>query len=391
MNPKKPLIFLTALTLFGSAETALAQSAKRNEAVGVIKLPENKKPVEKEIDYAAINLGRFKIAADEISLITFLEKGLPSYDNLPREPVEKSQLIIDAMAKLAELKSEKAVQLLIKIASFDKSVGAFNIVEHDVRNTSPQSQDTFRRQAYRLVQFNAVIALGIIGNPEAVPTVRRILMAETTPASALQYALVLGQLGSAEGLPVLVQVIQQQNRKESAAAAKAFYIITGKDFGYTENTPIRGRREKAALYSQWLNQVSGTLAIDKNKVNERMSEPAKILRYEPRTLRDYLNVASYYFDFNNKANSVEVREKLRQAGTSLNKEYMSIASDPNEDLNIRIEAMNWYFEANRSDPLNFLKNLRKDENPEIRDKAQTVMDQIAEEKAGANTQLTIRQ
>src|SRR5690606_27432500 len=122
----------------------------------------------------------------------------------------------------------------------------------------------------------------------------------------------------------------------------------------------------------------------------RMSEPAKILQYEPRTLRDYLNVASYYFDFNNKANSVEVREKLRQAGTSLNSDYMKIASDPNEDLNIRIEAMNWYFEANRSDPLNFRKNLRKDENPEIRDKAQTVLDQIAEEKAGS-TQLTIRQ
>jgi hypothetical protein len=47
-----------------------------------------------------------------------------------------------------------------------------------------------------------------------------------------------------------------------------------------------------------------------------------------------------------------------------------------EDIDVRIEALNWFYEANRADSRAFLKKLRKDENPEIVDKANALLDAI---------------
>ncbi len=89
-----------------------------------------------------------------------------------------------------------------------------------------------------------------------------------------------------------------------------------------------------------------------------------------------LKVAARYFDFHNRIKSVEVRATLKQQGMALNPEYERIAQDPMEDLDVRMEAMNWYYEANREKSAALFNRLRKDENPEIVDKAHALIDQI---------------
>lgn len=345
-----------------------------------IDLPKNMKPIITTPDRAVEDLQAHGIGVAEDQLIEFLKSGLPRTTNLPGRPEEKSQLVIDAMARLAREKSSAAVPVLMQIARFDTSVGAFKVVEYDVAQTSPQTKDDFRVRAYRLVQYNAVTALGVIGDKRSAELVHSILQQEKTAAGQIQYAICLASLGNAAGIDYLIPLISQQNRRESAAAAKAFYFITGQDFGYTVNTPVRLRKTLPARYAQWWAQNRASFRPDAAAIDRRRSEPPSATVYTARSSRDLLKLAANYFDLNNTLGSAAARQQIADAGKTLNKEFEKIAMDPMEDLDVRMEAMNWYFAANRSDPLEILKKLRRDENPEVADKAHTLLEQIAEEQ-----------
>lgn len=345
-----------------------------------IDLPKHMKPIITTPDRAVEDLTAHGIGVAEDQLIDFLKKGLPRTSNLPERPEEKSQLVIDAMAKLAREKSSAAVPVLMQIARFDTNIGAFNVVEYDVAKTSPQTRDDFRVRAYRLVQYNAVTALGVIGDKRSAELVQSILQQEKTAAGQIQYAICLASLGNAAGIDYLLPIINQQNRRESAAAAKAFYYITGQDFGYTVHSPIRLRKTLPGRYAQWWAQNRATFRPDPAAIDRRRSEPPSATVYTARSSRDLLKLAANYFDLNNTLGSAAARQQIADAGKTLNKEFEKIATDPMEDLDVRMEAMNWYFAANRSDPLDILKKLRRDENPEVADKANTLLEQIAEEQ-----------
>lgn len=371
------LACLPVISVAQSAEEAAARMAAR----APVDLPKDMKPIYNTPDRADEDLKAHGIGTAEDELIRFLKEGLPRTTNLPKRPPEKSQLLIDAMVKLSRLKSEAAVPVLMQIARFDTSIGAFRVVEYDVNQTTPQAREDFRVRAYRLIQYNAITALGMIGDPRARELIRSIMQQETAPGAQIQYAICLATLGDPSGIDGLIQLINLQNRRESAAAAKAFYFITGENLGYTENTPVRMRKSLPGRYAQWWAQHRSTFRPDPAAIDKRREEPMQLTVYTARSTRDLLKLAAIYFDFNNTLGSAAAREKIHQAGKSLNSEFKRIATDPMEDLDVRMEAMNWYFEANRSDPLDILKDLRKDENPEIADKANTLLQQIAEESA----------
>lgn len=366
----------------------LAVNAVSAQEMGPVKpadLPKDMKAISTEPDRVEEDFKAHGLSLSEDGLVDLLENGFPLKDKMPERPMEKSQLVIDAMTRLTKMKSQKTIPVLIKIARFDRSVGCFKIVEYDVRNSSAQSRDDFRIRAYRLLQFNAVNALGLLQAKSGIDTVRTVLQQEKSAGAQIQYAITLGCMGDSSGVDYLISLIGQKNRKESAAAAIAFYYITGKDFGYTRNSPVRARNALAPQYAQWWNQYRGSFKPDADQVLERRLNPPSDLPKAPRSTRDLLKLAANYFDFNNTYGSSDAREKLRSSGSSLNSEYKRIASDPVEDIDVRMEALNWYFEANRrsakADPLNILNDLRKDENPEVVDKANTLLQQIAEDKA----------
>jgi len=350
-----------------------------------VDLPKDMKPVYGSADRVTEDLSAHGIGLSEDELIAFLSDGLPKMTGMPERPVEKSQLIIDAMAQLAKIRSQKAVRVISRIARFDRTIGAFKLIEFDVSKTSQQAREEFRIRAYRLIQYNAINALGLIGDAGSAELIRAVLLQEKAPGAQIQYALCLASLGDASGVDNLVSLINLQNRRESAAAAKAFYYITGQDFGYTEDSPIRARKALPARYNEWWNQYRSSFLPDPEIVRERRLNSNQNKTYAPRSTRDLLKLASNYFDFNNTTGSADARKTIKAAGASFNDEFQRIALDPMEDLDVRAEALNWYFEANRSDPLDILKKLRRDENPEIVDKANTLLEQIAEEQALKNT------
>ena len=319
------------------------------------------------------------VSLDAQGLIAFLQQGVPDAVRLPEEPQEKCQLVIDAMAKLAQAKATEAGPVLQRIASVDLPAGVKQMLDVDLRNTAPDGREDFKNRALLLLQYNAVNALSLIGDRSSLPLLRNIFKTETNPAARVQYAICLASLGDASGVDALVEIIQRLNRRESAAAARAFMIITGQDFGYTEHTPVKARRSRAGMYNQWWSSNRRDFRPDVAAVNQRRVEPVSGTVYQPRSTRDLLKLAANYFDFNNATKSVEARQALKDGGTSMNGELERIAQDTNEDLDVRMEAMNWYFEANRSDSKSLMKRLKRDENPEIVDKANTLLDQIEDE------------
>lgn len=313
-------------------------------------------------------------------LIAFLERGLPKdrLSRMPEEPAEKCQLAIDAMARLAQARAREAVPVLVSIAALQLPKGVQMLMEIDLERTSPQSRGQYQDTALRLLQFNAVNALGLIGAPEGLEVVRAVFVQETNAAARIQHALSLACLGDGSGLEFLVQQIEQQNRRESAAAARVFTMITGEDFGYSEYTALRARRPRARQYRDWLKKNSARFVPNRDEVMKRRLEPRNPVPYQPRNTRDLLKLAACYFDLHNALGSRDARVRLKQAGPALNPELERIALDPMEDLDVRMEAMNWYYENNRSGARALMQRLRRDENTEIEDKANALLEQIEE-------------
>ncbi|MEI7633007.1 MAG: hypothetical protein WCK47_01850 [bacterium] len=328
-----------------------------------------------------LSLAAHGVGLNPPELTKFLESGFPPGVNrskLPDKPADKSQLAVDAMAILGGDASRQALPILMRIASLDIPAGVASLVEMDVQKLPAEKRDEARNRALRILQFNAINALGLIGNPLALPAARAVFSAEESPSARIQYALTLACLGDPSGMDFLISVIQLQNRRESVAAAKVFYYITGQNFSYTESTPIKARKTRAKMCADWWKANRQTFQPAPQEITKRRLEPENPYPSNPQGIRDFLKVASNYFDFNNTLHSREARDRLSRSGRSINNELQRVASDEMEDLDVRMEAMNWYYEANRADARAFLKKLKRDENPEIVDKANSLILQIEE-------------
>lgn len=346
----------------GSAQTAIAQKGKSDA------------------------LASHGIGPGKSDLIRLLEAGFPVGTNagaLPDAPAEKTQLAIDAMARLTQMGATEAADLMLRIASLDLPEGVNQLLSIDLSKTSPETREDFRSKALKLLQYNAINALSLLGDSRSVPLIRSAFSAESSIAARIQYALALACLGDPSGVDFLVEVISQENRRESPAAAKAFTIITNQDFGYTKNTPIRARKARAKLYRDWWKSNRSSFVCDAATVRLRKITPDTPVAFEPRSTRDLLKLSTFYFDFDNRMNTREARERLARAGQSINDDLQRIASDSMEDLDVRMEAMNWYYEVNREDAKSLLRKLRRDENPEIVEKADHLLDQMSSNNANA--------
>jgi len=339
--------------------------------------PSNDTQMLKATQGTALKLHGVGLTAPE--LIKFLESGFPPGTNrtkFPATPADKSQLAVDAMAILGAEGSKQAVPVLMKIATLDVPQGINSLVDMDVQRQPGEKRNEARNRALRILQFNAINALGLIGDPQALPVIRAAFNAEKSVGARIQYAFALACLGDASGVDFLVNVIQLQNRRESVAAAKVFRYITGQNFGYTESTPIRARKTRAKLYADWWKANRQTFQPVPKEITMRRIEPENEYPANPQSIRDFLKVASNYFDFSDTLHSREARDRLGRAGRSINSELERIASDEMEDLDVRMEAINWYFEANRGESRAFLKKLKRDDNPEIADKANSLLVQM---------------
>ena len=367
--------FLVLVVSIAISAGRLAAGPQGQGATGVKETkipPESMTPEEVELQ----NCG---IPPRPEEALKLLQRGLPetvSPEQLPERPVERTQLAVDAMAIIAKARYTPAVDTLIRIAQGDMPPGVEQLLALDVRATSPQSRDEFRLKAIQLLQYNAANALGLIGDKRALPVVESLFQTEQRIAPKIQYALTLACLGNTSGMDFLVEVIQLQNRRESAAAARVFTTITGEDFGYTDQSPAKKRKQLSRIYAEWWKNHRAEFRVDPKAVLARRLAGGPELPLKPRSTRDLLKLSAQYFDVENKQATIQAREQLAAAGPAINADLLAIINDEMEDLDVRMEAMNWYYEINRKNARDVLKRLRRDANPEIVDKAQMLLEKI---------------
>jgi hypothetical protein len=116
--------------------------------------------------------------------------------------------------------------------------------------------------------------------------------------------------------------------------------------------------------------------VDRDAVAKRRYEPTPMPSFQPRNTRDLIKLSAYYFDFKNQFRTYEARSQIANAGKRLNNDLLELMNDDSEDIDVRAEAMNWYYEFNKTDARKALRGLRKASDPEIADKANALLEQI---------------
>ncbi len=122
-------------------------------------------------------LAAHNITPSASGIISFLHSGwaaLPSKTTMPESPTEKTQLLILAMEELGKARERRAVEVLLKIAQGKLSDGVEELIQHDLARLPLERQAPQRQFMLTLLRYNAVNALGLIGDARALPVVQQV-------------------------------------------------------------------------------------------------------------------------------------------------------------------------------------------------------------------------
>lgn len=322
------------------------------------------------------------LAASPAALVRFLEDGFaPATDmaGLPAEPALKSQLLLDAIVECARLQVVDASPILGRLMRGTLSEGIRTVLEWDVSQQRPSERRAFRERVLRRLRINAIVALGLIGDPERVYELNVVFEREKEPAFKMPAALALATMGSPVGLPYLVREVRRANRTTSVEAAAALKLITGIDYGPDPDAPVMRRREAARQWKAWWKSEGQTFRPRRDRVLARRVAPK--VRPNPRvpaTPRDLVDCMAYPEDRRWTIDGYIAYGRLRSTGAAAFEGLEQIIADKNENLRIRRQAILLYSQMSTAgyggrsseqarQAYRVIRRCRWDHNPEIRE------------------------
>lgn len=266
---------------------------------------------------------------------------------IPELPKEKTQFGVDAIEILGAQRSTESVSALVEVVAGRLPLGLSQLMEMDIMVTVSDEREPFRSRVLRIYRYNAVVALGLIGDTRALSVALAAFQAEESPSAKIQFAQSLALLGSADGVDFLVQLINSDDKKLSYAGARMFFFITGQDFGLTLTNSNERRKSVVPKYSAWWKANRAAFKPDPTLIRARQNAPQAESRGLDDSLRGRLKMCSNYADFKQFEKIRGVRQALYANGSALNKDLEKIVHDPMEDVDVRMEALNAYYEINR--------------------------------------------
>jgi len=319
------------------------------------------------------------ISTAPADLVAFIENG-PSSPLDPQKLAENAvpftQLIIMAMQELAEIQYAPAVPVLIRTASGDFTKGQITFIDYDCRDLPPSSQVGKKKTYQQFLIFNAVNALGLIGDPSALPTLKDVFDSSSAEYMKINAALAMASLDYGGGVSYVIKNTADKNRALAAESCRALSAISGLELHYGPYTPIVRRERRIAKVKNWWEKNKNTFHPNGEEIRKRRL--SKVTPIPPRlsSMRELLMSAANYEDVDNKFMSMDAREKLASMGVNILPQLLPFCTDPEEDLNIRMEALRRYVQLGNAEGVNaVLKKAKKDKNPEIRELAKTLYDQ----------------
>jgi hypothetical protein len=304
-------------------------------------------------------------------ILEFVQKGSPATINIKainEQSIPATQIAISGIQELTRHRYQPAIPILIQTAKGDFTPGQKSLVDYDCESVSPSQRDEKRSQLSDFLRFNALNALGLLGNPEVLPILQEIFRNSSPSLFKINAALGMACLDNGEGIEYLVRQVESNSRYLGQEAAVALSFITGADFDFGPYTPISRRERTVKSIKKWWKENQQIFRPNGKEILERRLNIQTLPPSEIRSIRDIVRAAGNYGDLDNRMKSLDAREKLAGLGNSILPELKTMCLDVEDDLNIRMEALRRYARlADWNDAKEVLKKGKKDKNPEIRD------------------------
>lgn len=324
---------------------------------------------------------RHGISPEGPDLLRFLREGfresaLPN--GLPQAPPLKSTVINAAIVELGVTGQESAVPLLIEIADRKIPPGAERIINRDFEGIPISEVDRQVERMYQFLSLNAIVALGLIGDPAAEEVIIKRMTREDTPTFITRGAISLGQMGSKKGLSHLVSMAREVDSPQCVEAFRNIFILTGRNYGVTSNTSLARRRQMLKQLGDWYSDNIDSLTIHRTDVMRRLSNPPPEIPVELDSLRGLLRKSRDLGDFDGR---IAATRQLGRVARNSYDELRSITEDEMEELDIRRAAMQWLASADPRRARSIVRRQTRDENQTIAEAAEYLLKDIDRELA----------
>lgn len=309
----------------------------------------------------------------------FVEKGFPEdalLRGLPTMPPEKTQVMLFAIQELGTGRSIEAVGLFMEICRKNFPAGVRQVIRLDVEGIEATRIGQERERLERFVVFNAMVSLGWIGDPQAIPVIKEVLAREKESGFITQGALALGMLGDLSALPAVMALMKNGTPAEQAGAARAFYYLTGRFYSLGPTTSVARKKVIYKDLDTWYAKDGKSLEMSGAEIRRR-----RLGAYPPnpevpdlKTVRGLcMAAADILGDYNT---SFAAREELHRRGQAVLPDLERIARDPLEDLDIRREALRAHVRIAERKSKDLLNDLRRDENESIAELARELLTRL---------------
>jgi HEAT repeat protein len=313
------------------------------------------------------------INPDAVSILQYFEGGFSEQAllrGLPAEPREKTQVVIDALQVLGDLRANQAVDVLTQICEGQFPAGVRQAFRIDLQGVEGLLIQSRQSRLQDVVMYNTVVALGWIGDPKAAPAIKQLMESKEPTGFITQGALALGMMGDTSGLPKVIDLMETGNPGEQAGAARIFYYITGRYYDLGVETSVARHEAVIDDAKMWYAQMKENLEVSGAEVRRRRLDPYPPTSQEPdlTSIRGLCKTATRIVQ--DYRLSLAARQKLNDLGPESLPDLEEIARDPMADNDVRLEALRHYVRIAGKDSKKLLKDLDDDDNKPVAERAE---------------------
>ena len=319
----------------------------------------------------------------------FLENGFSPGKNLadpPEEPAVRSALVVSAMAVASLRRYGGALQALERLARDDLAPGLERIVDHDARAALSSVTDQRRAGIRDTLRFNAIHALGVMGDPRSAPFLKRAFDAERVLANKINLGLALAACGDGSALRFLIRTLDDDNSQAAAQAAEAVRLITGRHWALTDQSSHarkRGaRREADAWLSDNRNFVPNREAVRQRRLYA--PDPPR-LPLPPTSLLDWIVIGTKSPELSGEYTRLNAFQQVMSSDAMAMEPLSAIIVDEMEDIDIRLFAMRAYaaivrleknFASMKAPALDLLRQATRSDDDQVATMARSLRDSL---------------
>jgi len=314
------------------------------------------------------------ITIDE--LLYFLENGFSEQVRrvgMPRDPEVKSEVYNYAIQELGFIQATKAVPQLIAIMEGEISPGLSSILALDTESYPVNVIDNVRLRFHNFVRFNAMVALGYIGDPQASVPIRHFMSTQDAGSYLLEGSVALALLGDFDGIEIMMNRFDDPTNENVDEMFNKIYVITGRNYGITPVSSYVSKQEALEKLRTWYESTPD-IQVYRPDILRRRMQPPVVEQLPVSTLRGALRATKSFSDYDKRYAG---RNFLRTNAKAMVNELEMISKDVTEDIDIRAAAMEWYAASEPDDAKKDLKKIRDAAKDEIiKTKAESLIEEI---------------